>query len=81
MEETVYRFRASIDDDPHDLIIRIEGPPAIVATGSINLGSGLNLWLVASLLAGLCAVLAMIIIVGRRKHRLLSLRMRAANGA
>ena len=66
--------------NPHDLPIRIEGPPAIVATGVIDLGAGVNAWLVASLAVAVFAALGLAIIAIRRNVYLLSFRVRAADG-
>ncbi len=70
LEETVYRMRAALTADSYDVVVRLPGRRAALATVRLELSQGLNWWLVASLAVAALAVAGIAAAAIRRRRRI-----------
>ncbi len=68
LEETVYRMRVRLTAETYDVVVRIPGRAAAVATVRLELSQGLNWWLVASLGVAALAVAGIAVAIRRRRR-------------
>ncbi len=65
IEESVYRLRATLQDDAYDIVISLAGRREPAAVVPLVLKQGANNWLIASLLVLAATILA----IGQRVQR------------
>jgi hypothetical protein len=77
LEETVYRMRVRLTAETYDVVVRIPGRAAPVATVRLELSRGLNWWLVASLGVAALALAGIASVVIRRRRRIAAILTQA----